>query len=1036
MQIKKIVAEFLTAALLRLFFIIQSINFALNIKFKIINKKNLMTKKILLKKITPFILLFVFIFLLQSNSVQKSNSNKKIRVSATTFSWADSVFSQMTSDEKLGQLFMIAATPKQGKTNKAFITKLIKQYKPGGLIFFHGGPVQQAKLTNYYQSISKTPLMIAGDYEWGLHMRLDSTVNYPRQMMLGAIQNNLLINEFGSEVARQCKRIGININFAPVIDINNNPNNPVINSRSFGEQKENVALKGTAYMIGLQTNRILATGKHFPGHGDTDVNSHKNLPVILHSKSHLENIELYPFKKLIHYGLGGIIVAHLNIPALDSSVNSVSSLSKPIVTNLLKNELKYKGLIFTDALGMHGVTKYYKPGETEVAALLAGVDVLLMPKDVPLAFKRIKAAIKSGKLSQKDIDIKCKKILIAKQWMKLNNYKPIKTKHIYEDLNSEKAVFLNRRLTESALTLAMNKNHIIPFKNLDKETIASISIGNGFISNFQKRLTLYDDVKNYSINKSSDTKTFDRKLNELEKFDKVIVSIHGMSRRPPYFNIKTTTLNFIDKLSQKTNVILVLFGNPYALKNIKNPENLKAVLVSYNDRKITRDLSAQLLFGGITAQGKLPVSAGKLFPSGKGGLVMKSRLKYSTPFELNINQDTLQKIDSVINDAIIQEATPGAVIIGIKNGIVFYRKSFGYHTYNKKHKTKINDIFDLASVTKVTATLPIIMKLYEEKKINLNAKLSDYLPELKGTNKENLIIKDILTHQARLKPWIPFYIDTYTDEEHKILNKKIYATHYSSAFPIQVAKNMYIEKSYPDTVYKKIYESELRPKKEYKYSDLGFILFHKMIEEQTGIKQEIYDENNFYKKIGATTLGYLPLNKFNKSQIVPTEDDTFYRHQLVQGYVHDFAAAMLGGVSGHAGLFSNADDLSKMMQMYLQYGTYGGIRYFKPSVLSLFSSCPFCKNGNRRGIGFDRVMRPEGGPSSQLASDKSFGHSGFTGILVWMDPEYDFVYIFLSNRINPTAENRKLITMDVRTKIQAYFYKSFPEFDTLVSEKK
>ncbi len=984
------------------------------------------------KKTKHLLLFLIPLIILQSYSPLKTKS--KISSHTNSFSWADSVFNSMTPDERLGQLFMVAAYPKQGIKDKQKITNLINTYKIGGLIFFKSGPVRQANLTNYYQSISKTPVMIAGDYEWGLSMRIDSTVRYPRQMMLGAIRNDLLINEFGREVARQCKRIGININFAPVIDVNNNPDNPVINSRSFGEQKENVANKGTAYMIGLQNNRILAVGKHFPGHGDTDVDSHKDLPIIKHSVKRLDTLELYPFKKLIHNGLGGIMIAHLNIPSLDSSENSVSSLSKPIVTDLLKTKLNFRGLVFTDALGMKGVTKYYAPGETEVQAILAGADVLLMPENVPIAFKKIKAAIKSGKISQKEIDKRCKKILIAKQWMQLNKFKPIKTEHIFEDLNSEYAVFLNRKLTESALTLTLNKDRVIPFKNLDTDKIASISVGNGLISNFQKRLLQYDDVRNFTINKNADTKVFDAKIEQLTNYDKVIVSIHGMSRRPPNFNLNTKTVNFIDKLSEKTKVILVLFGNPYALKKLKNPDKLQAVLVSYNDRKITRDLSAQLLFGGITAQGKLPVSAGKLFPAGKGQLFMKNRLKYSVPYELNINQDTLQKIDSVINDAIRQGATPGAVIIGIKKGVVFYRKSFGYHTYDKKHKTKTTDIFDLASVTKIAATLPIIMKLYEENKLDINAKLSDYLPELKGTNKENIIIKDILAHQARLKPWIPFYRDTYEDEEKTILSKSIYSNYKSDKYPVQVAKNLYITKSYIDTIYKKIYESELRKRKKYKYSDLGFILFHKMIEEQTGMKQENYDKKYFYNKLGAATLGYLPLEHFPKSDIVPAENDNFFRHQIVQGYVHDYAAAMMGGVSGHAGLFSNADDIAKMMQMYLQYGSYGGRRYFKPSTLKLFTKCAFCKNGNRRGLGFDRVLRPEGGPASQLASDKSFGHSGFTGILVWADPEYDFVYIFLSNRTFPTSENKKLIKMDVRTKIQAYFYKSFPEFDTLVSE--
>ena len=990
-------------------------------------------KKNTLLKTVSFLSITLIFFILQSYSHLKTVNTKAEK--EYSFSWADSVFKTMTPDERLGQLFMVAAYPEQGNPDKEKVTELIKKYNIGGIIFFKSDAVKQAKLTNYYQSVSKIPVMIAGDYEWGLSMRIKNTVNYPRQMMLGAIRNDMLIEEFGKEVARQCKRIGVNINFAPVIDVNNNPNNPVINSRSFGEQKQNVARKGTAYMVGLQNNRILATGKHFPGHGDTNVDSHKDLPVITHTKKRLDTLEMYPFKELIHNGLGGVMIAHLNIPSLDSATNSVSSLSKPVVTDLLKNDLGFKGLIFTDALGMHGVTKYYKPGETEVAALLAGVDILLMPKDVPLAFRKIKNAIKSGKISQKDIDKRCKKILIAKQWMQLNKFKPVEIENIYEDLNSDYAKYLNRKLTEAALTLAVNKKRIIPFKNLDTDKIASISVGNGSISNFQKRLLQYDDVDNYSIRKNSDIKIFDAKIKQLAKYDKVIVSIHQMSRKPPYFGVNTKTIDFADKLSRKTKVILVIFGNPYVLRNFKNPENLQAVLVSYNDRKITRDLSAQLLFGGITAQGKLPVSAGKLFPAGKGKLFMRNRLKYSVPEELNIDKDTLKKIDSVMLDAIAQGATPGGVIIGIKKGIVFYRKSFGYHTYKKRRKTKITDIFDLASVTKIAGTLPVIMKMYEENKLDINAKLSDYLPELKGTNKENITIKDILAHQARLKPWIPFYLDTYEDENHTKLNPEIYSDYKSEKYPVQVADNLYITKSYTDTIYEKIYKSELRKRKKYKYSDLGFILFHKMIEEQTGLKQENYVSEYFYNKLGAVTLGYLPLKHFKKTEIIPTENDDFFRHQIIRGYVHDYAAAMLGGVSGHAGLFSDADDIAKMMQMYLQYGHYGGRRYFKSSVVKLFTSCAFCKNGNRRALGFDRVLRPEGGPASQLASDKSFGHSGFTGILVWADPEYDFVYIFLSNRTFPTSENKKLIKMDVRTKIQDYFYKSFPEYYDLTSEK-
>lgn len=980
------------------------------------------------------LLLIIPAFFIQSTTINK-NHNKEAKKNTINYAasdvWVDSVMNTMTDDEKLGQLFMAAAYPNQGKANINHLKSVISKYNIGGLIFFKGGPVSQAKLTNYYQSKSKIPLMIAGDYEWGLSMRLDSTVKYPRQMMLGAIQNDLLIYEFGAEIARQCKRLGIHINFAPVIDVNNNANNPVINNRSFGEIKENVAKKGLAYMVGLQDNRILATGKHFPGHGDTDVDSHKDLPVINHSKNRLDSIELYPFKELINSGLGGIMIAHLNIPSLDSVENKPSSLSAPIVTELLKNKMEYTGLIFTDALGMQGVSKYYEPGETEVAALMAGIDVLLMPENIPIAFEKIKQAIKDGKLSQKDIDERCKKILIVKKWFGLNHYKPVEIKNIHKDINTERAKLLNRKLTESSLTLALNKDNIIPFGNLDKDKIASISIGNGYINNFQKRLVMYDDVSNFALNKDSKMTVFNIHSDQLSKYDKVIVSIHKMSNKPPYFGVNNNTVEFVKKLSLKTKVILVLFGNPYALQRFKEPENLKAVLVSYNDTELTRDLSAQLLFGGITSQGQLPVSAGDLFPAGKGDLIIRKRLRYADALCLGLNTDTLLKIDSVIKDAINQNATPGATIMAVRNGTVFYYKSWGHHTYAKKRRTNNFDIYDIASVTKIASTLPTIMKLYEEKKININKKLSEYMPALIGTNKENIIIKDILAHQAKLKPWIPFYIETYKDQENNILDNTIYSKYKNKKFSVKVAENLYITESYRDTIYQKIYDSELRSRKKYKYSDLGFILFHKMIEDLTKQQQEDYVKENFYDKLGANTLGYLPLKKYSKNDIVPTEDDNFFRKQLLQGYAHDYAAAMTGNVNGHAGIFSNANDLAKLLQMYLEYGKYGGERYFYKKTIKLFSSCAFYKNNNRRGLGFDKPLRPAGGPSSQFASDESFGHSGFTGTLVWIDPKYDFVYIFLSNRIHPKSENNKLLKMDIRTKVQDLFYKSFPDFDTL-----
>ncbi len=975
----------------------------------------------------------VSVLFIHGTEIQKVNRNQENLLRHPDFAnykteWADSVFNTLSEDERIGQLFMVAAYPKQGKENRDFLTGIINKYKIGGLIMFQGGPVQQAKLTNYYQSISELPLMIAGDYEWGLSMRLDSVVRYPRQMLLGAVQNERLIYDMGAEIARQCKRIGIHINFAPVIDVNNNPDNPVINSRSFGEQKKNVAHKGAMYMFGMQDNRVLAVGKHFPGHGDTDVDSHKDLPVIKHSAHRIETLEMYPFKYLIEHGLGGVMMAHLHIPALDSTPHLASSISKPIVTGILKEQLDFRGLIFTDALGMKGVSKYFAPGETEVKALIAGVDVLLMPRDVPAAFKAIKKAISEGKLSQNDIDKRVKTILAAKQWFGLDDYKPVKIKNIYKDLNTDYAKLLKRKLIESAVTLAKNKDDIIPLQKLDTLNIASLAIGSGSKSSFQYRLNDYAKAANFAINKASDNTKFNALIPKLSKYNLVIISIHGTTRRPPYFGVTGSSVDFIEKLAKKTKVVLVHFGNPYALRLFKHPENLQAVIVGYNGWRETRDLAAQLIFGGIEADGKLPVSAGNYFKAGDGFTKERIRLKYSEPAELKIKREKLKSVDSVILKSIRDGATPGATVMGIKDGVVFYYKSFGYHTYNKKIKTKNTDIYDLASLTKISASVPALMRLYEEGKFSLDAKISDYLPETDTTNKGDLIVRDILAHQARLKAWIPFYLKTYSDLDAQILDTAIYSTKKSKKYNLQVAENLYMAHSYVDTMYARLYASKLRKRKKYKYSDLGYYMFYKIIENLTGEKMEDYVAENFYNPLGAVTLGYRPLERFDKNRILPTEDDNHYRQQLLQGYVHDYGAAMTGGVNGHAGVFSNANDLAKLMQMYLQEGTYGGVQYFKPETIKLFTTQAFPENDNRRALGFDKPMRPEGGPTSQVVSDASFGHSGFTGTYAWVDPEYNFVYIFLSNRVYPTIENKKLIRQNIRTKVQRLFYESFPEY--------
>lgn len=997
--------------------------------------------KLMLKNTYRYLIIALILILHSSflnshtSSVIQDKKSEKFFLDTDT-QWVDSVFNSLTPDERIAQLFMVAAYSNKNAAHEAQISDLIKKYNIGGLIFMQGGPKRQIRLVNKYQSEAKTPLLLAIDGEWSISMRLDSSLRYPRQMMMGAIKDDRLIYEFGKQVAKECKAVGIQVNFAPVIDVNNNPNNPVINSRSFGEDKYNVARKGLMYVKGMQDNDVLATGKHFPGHGDTDTDSHKTLPIINHSYKRIDSLELFPFKELINQGMGAVMVAHLYIPAIDSTANRATTLSPKVVTGLLKDSLGFEGLIFTDALNMNGVSKYYKPGEVEVKALIAGNDVLLFPEDVPKAIIEIRKAIRDSLISEKEINRRCKKILKAKYRTGLSNFTPIDTSNIYTKTNSSEAKLLLRKITENALTLIKNNDSIIPVKNLESKKMASVAFGANKETAFQQYLRLYADVKSIQLPKKGSQNKWDIIRKGLEQYDIVFVSTHNTNRSPKYnFGVSSQSIDFIEELASKTNVVLNLQANPYAL-NAFETKNIKSILVSYNDRELTQELAAQLCFGGIAAKGMLPVSVGEEFPVGTSIETDSCfRLKYTIPEELGINTDILKAVDSIVYDAIEEKATPGAQLLIAKKGKVFYHKAFGYHTYDKKRPVNIFDLYDLASITKITASTVSLMKLYEEGKFSLDSKLGDYLPELDTTDKADLSVLDVLTHQARLTPWIPFYYYTL-DEDNNFLDS-ICCNKESELYSVKVCDDVYITEAFRDSMYRRISESELREKKEYKYSDVGYYLFHKIIENLSGEKLNDFVYNHFYASLGAYTMGYLPLQRFDKENIVPTQNDDVFRKQLIQGYVHDPGAAMLGGVAGHAGVFSNANDLAKFMQMLLNKGSYADKKYFNPQTVETYTSCPFCGDDNRRGIGFDKPQMDYNkyGPTCQCVSGLSFGHTGFTGTIAWADPDKEIVYIFLSNRINPDQENKKLIKMDVRTKIQEVIYKALPKIENVSDEQ-
>ncbi len=978
---------------------------------------------------TRYIFKFLFTFFLTAHFLTANSQADTIKIDDPGERWADSVMQSLTLNEMIGQLMVIRAN-NPGQDYFDVIDQYIRDYNIGGVTFFGGHPTLQARQTNYWQGIAKTPLFISIDGEWGLAMRLDSILSFPYMMTLGAIDNDSLIYLMGLEVARQCKQIGVQMNFAPVVDINSNPDNPVIHMRSFGENQEDVARKGIMYMKGMQDGGLIVTAKHFPGHGDTGSDSHHTLPVIPHSRQRLDSVELYPYRRLIEAGLDGIMIAHLYVPSVEKTANTPSTLSGSVVTGLLRNELGFQGLIVTDALDMKGVTQNNIPGEIEVKALQAGNDILLLSANVPEAVKQIKASIEQGILSEDIIREHCRRILVYKYKAGLNMVKPVNTVGLFNNLNTPESELLCWKLFEEAVTIVRNNKDILPLTNLDTLNIASVSAGHGKNTPFQERLSCYAPINNFSLKKEPSDTDLALLKRQLEPFNLVIISIQNTTiwGGSPY-GISGQVLKFIGEISKEKKVILDVFASPYSLRLLEKLPQAGAIILSYQDHQLMQDISAQVIFGGIPASGKLPVSAGTLFPSGTGFNTTAIRLKYTMPEELGIDRKSLLPIDSMVKDAMLKKVFPGCQVWAAKDGKVFYMESFGYHTYDNEIPVNDFDLYDIASLTKIAASTLSVMRMAGEMKLDIDQQLQVYLPYLWNTGKGEIIIREMMAHQSKLTPWIPFYKYTLKNDKP---DTAFYRSTISEDFPVRVAENMYIRKNYNYVIYDSILSSPLLKTSSYKYSDLGFYLIPEIMENLVNEPFEDYVDLTFYKPLGLSTTGFLPRERFTLDRIPPTEQDITFRFQLVHGDVHDQGAAMLGGVSGHAGLFSDANDLGIIAQMLLQGGTYGGVKYLKPETIKEFTEWQFPLNDNRRGIGFDKPLPeyiPEG-PCCKSASAASFGHTGFTGTYFWADPENQLVFIFLSNRVYPDATNNKLSGMNLRPKIHQVFYNAIEKSTT------
>ena len=976
--------------------------------------------KILINKIVQFsnstILLLLTAYCLLNTAYSHAAEPPYLKDTSTI--WVDSILKTMSLDEKIGQLFMVAAYSNKDETSYKTIDKYINEYKLGGLIFFQGTAQKQAELTNRYQAQSKIPLWIGFDGEWGLGMRLDNTISYPRQLTLGAIDRTDLIYDMGKEIARQMKRIGIHINFAPDIDVNSNPNNPVINDRAFGDNKFNVVRRGLVYMQGMQDNNILASGKHFPGHGDTDVDSHKDLPVLKHTLDRLEAVELYPFKQFIRYGVGSIMVSHLNVLALDGAPNFPATLSPKIIQQKLIDEMGYKGLIFTDAMNMKGITKFYPSGIAEVMAIIAGNDVMLFPDDVDKALEGVRCAVlEDSIISEETINRKVRKILAAKYWLGLNKYEPVKLDGIDADINSDSAVYLKYKLLEHAITVARDSAQLIPILNLQKN-IAHVGIGSEKATVFSSTLDKYCQMDHFYLPKDAAQTSFTEVLTKLKQYHLVIIDVQDMSRfASKNFGLTGSSLSFLNQLNKQNKTILTVFGSPYSLKYF---QDFNSVIVAYNEEEVTESITAQIIFGARGAEGTLPVAVGN-FEYGSGECTQSNmRLRYGSPLEVNMNAKILKKADAIIYKAIEDRIFPGAQLLVAKDGNVIYEKAYGFHTYDNTIATKTTDLFDIASLTKVTASIPLIMKMQEQGKIDVHQKLGDYYVYPEGSNKKDIIIKEMLCHQSGLPAWIPFYKNSLDAAGNP--DTLWYAKKQDSVFSVKILDSLFLKKSFQDSVWKMIYDCGLSPVKDYKYSDLAYYLLQQIIEKTYKDSLQNITHRYLYAPLGMNYTQYNPKwNGYDLNKIMPTEIEKNFRQSLLLGTVHDQGAALLGGVAGHAGVFSNANDLAKYFQLLLNGGNYGGYKYYEASTIKKFTSKQY--SNNRRAIGFDKPT-PVGqdGPTCDAASTESFGHTGFTGTIAWADPKSNLIFIFLCNRVYPSAEVNNLAKQNIRPKIQQVIY--------------
>ena len=950
--------------------------------------------------------------------------------------WVDSVYNKLTPRQRVAQLVVPKIAPDQGQAARTAVKRFVAENNVGGLLFSKGSLTEYAEIINYAQSLSEVPLMITFDGEWGLSMRIANTPRFPKNMALGAITDPRLLYDYGQEVAREFKLSGVQVNFAPVLDVNSNPSNPVIGTRSFGEDPERVARLGVAYSLGLEDGGVMAVAKHFPGHGDTSTDSHKARTIVNHTQQELDSVDLVPFEAFVNAGCSGVMTGHIVLPNVDSS-DLPASLSYKMTTELLRKRLGFEGIVFTDALSMTGAKVEGK--NNAVLALKAGADVLETLSSPISDIDTILAAVKSGELSQQRIEESCRRVLAYKYLLGLSaRPKSIDVKSLSKAVNTAEAEALNRRLTAATMTVLRNNGDILPIKDLAGKSIAVVNIGAPAENTFSSFCARYAKTASFAIDANGASQSV---LAQIKQHDIVIAAVYSDAQ---------WARNALAHLKGEPGLLPVFFVSPYKMdKFASSLSAAPAILLAYEDTRLAQEYAAQALFGGIDVDGRLPVDLPKIAKIGTGVKIEKTRLGYSTPLMQGLKPTLTDSLDAVVSKLIEAGGMHGCQLLIAKGGDVVYDKCFGRVSQGGAAVTP-STVYDLASVSKALGTLPGIMKAYDMGMFRFDDFMSTYVPGLRQPGKDSLRVREFLFHETGFPASLNMYnvmIDTASysgrlitarpDKSHSIkignraygnnsarLRSDITASAYSNKFPVEASKGVFTGPATYDTIMSRIYDIELKPNKDYRYSCLNFCLLMDMEQRLTGIDHDRFVADSIFAPLGAYTTCYQPTKYMPISQIAPTEKDKFLRKQHLQGYVHDELANFSGGVQGNAGLFSNADDLAKFCQMLLNGGEYGGHRFYTKATTDVFTKTK--SPNSRRGLGFDKpdTAKPESSPTCEEADPSVFGHLGFTGTAFWVDPVNDLIFIFLTNRVNPTRETPVFNKSQIRPELFRQVYKA------------